>query len=253
MNAHVSAQRTFENERAAFRRIADLPQDVFSEFENALKSLVYQYSTTDYENRFVTGAAVELLVKCLLELAHMHVDAVGGGSKGIDLSSKDLRISVKAQFGKFADVRLRNIMGSPDDSSQSTEGAWTEATMMVIPGVGLVYGDPESVTLTEGLYWAKDALILRKKAIVGHMQEHPEFIRRLVVPENDGVVRQVASTSVVAALLSDPRFPLLNKAFQRRNAFDSRIGRLKELEQLRESGMIDSAKYDQLKAEALQD
>lgn len=90
--------RSYENERKAFRRVLELPDAVFSEFEAALKSLVYQYSTTDYENRFVTGAAVELLVKCLLELAFTHVDSVGGHAKGIDLSSADLRFSVKSSI-----------------------------------------------------------------------------------------------------------------------------------------------------------
>jgi hypothetical protein len=124
---------------------------------------------------------------------------------------------------------------------------------MLLPGIGLVYGDPESKTLTNGLYWAKDALILRKKAILEHIEQRPELVRRLVVPQNDGIVRQVASTSVVATLLSDSRFPLLQKAFQRRNQFDSRIGRIKELEALRSSGAIDQAKYEQLRAEALED
>lgn len=244
---------SYQNERDAFARIAGLSDEVFSEFESALKSLIYQYSTTDYENRFVTGAAVELLVKCLLELAFINVDAVGGETPGIDLASKDLRVSVKAQFGSFSDVRLRNIMGSTDNIPLNTEGEWTEATVMLLPGIGLVYGDPESKTLTNGLYWAKDALILRKNAILEHIEQRPEPVRRLVVPQNDGIVRQVASTSVVATLLSDSRFPLLQKAFQRRNQFDSRIGRIKELESLRSSGAIDQAKYEQLRAEALED
>lgn len=245
--------RSYHNERDAFARIADLPNEVFSEFESALKSLIYQYSTTDYENRFVTGAAVELLVKCLLELAFINVDAVGGETPGIDLASKDLRVSVKAQFGSFSDVRLRNIMGSTDTIPSNTEGEWTEATIMILPGIGLVYGDPESKTLTNGLYWSKDALILRKKAILEHIEQRPEFTRSLTVPQNDGIVRKVASTSVVATLLSDSRFPLLQKAFLRRNQFDSRIGRIKELEALRASGAIDQIKYDQLREEALKD
>jgi hypothetical protein len=245
--------RSYQNERDAFARIAELPDEVFSEFESALKSLVYQYSTTDYENRFVTGAAVELLVKCLLELAFINVDAVGGETPGIDLASKDLRVSVKSQFGSFSDVRLRNIMGSTDNVPTNTEGEWTEATVMLLPGIGLVYGDPESETLRNGLYWSIDALMLDKKAILEHIEQRPEFTRRLIVPKNDGIVRKVASTSVVATLLSDSRFPLLQKAFQRRNEFDSRIGRIKELEALRSSGAIDQVKYEQLRAEALED
>jgi hypothetical protein len=245
--------RSYQNERDAFARVTELPDEVFSEFESALKSLIYQYSTTDYENRFVTGAAVELLVKCLLELAFINVDAVGGETPGIDLASKDLRVSVKAQFGSFSDVRLRNIMGSTDTMPSNTDGEWTEATIMLLPGIGLVYGDPESKTLTNGLYWSKDALILRKKAVLEHIEQRPDFTRRLMVPQNDGIVRKVASTSVVATLLSDSRFPLLQKAFLRRNQFDSRIGRIKELEALRSSGAIDQIKYDQLRAEALED
>jgi hypothetical protein len=96
-------------------------------------------------------------------------------------------------------------------------------------------------------------LILRKKAVLEHIEQRPDFTRRLMVPQNDGIVRKVASTSVVATLLSDSRFPLLQKAFLRRNQFDSRIGRIKELEALRSSGAIDQIKYDQLRAEALED
>ena len=245
--------RSYQNERNAFARIAALPEEVFSEFESALKSLVYQYSTTNYENRFVTGASVELLVKCLLELAFMHVESVGGGTPGIDLASKDLRVSVKAQFGKLSDVRLRNLMGSAKVVPSSTEGEWTEATIMVLPGIGLVYGDPESPVLAGGLYWTKDALLLRKEAILEHTKLRPESIRVLHVPKNDKTVRKVASTSVVATLLSDSRFPLLQKAFLRRNKFDSKIGRIKEIEGLRESGAINQARYDELRAEALED
>jgi len=245
--------RSYQNERDAFARMAGLPHEVFSEFENALKSLIYQYSTTDYENRFVTGAAVELLVKCLLELAFINVDAVGGETPGIDLASKDLRVSVKAQFGSFSDVRLRNIMGSTDTIPKNTVGEWTEATIMLLPGVGLVYGDPESRALTNGLYWAKDALILSKKAILDHIQLNPNFVRTLKVPRNDGIVRKVASTSVVATLLSDPQFPLLEKAFARRNRFDSRIGRLSELNALLKNGTINQTEFHQLRSQALQD
>jgi hypothetical protein len=129
--------RSFQNERDAFARIVALEDEVFSEFESALKSLIFQYSTTNYENRFVTGAAVELLVKCLLELAFINVDAVGGETPEIDLASKDLRVSVKAQFGLLSDVRLRNIMGSTENVPTSTEGEWTEATVMLLPGIGL--------------------------------------------------------------------------------------------------------------------
>jgi len=245
--------RSYQNERDAFARIVELPEEVFSEFERALKSLIYQYSTTDYENRFVTGAAVELLVKCLLELAFINVDAVGGDTPGIDLASKDLRISVKAQFGSFSDVRLRNIMGSNETSTIDTDGEWTEATLMILPGIGLVYGDPEFKNLARGLYWSKDALILRKKAILEHSQLNPNLVRRLIVPQNDGKVRKVASTSVVATLLSDPQFPLLQKAFLRRDRSDSKIGRIKELKSLRETGEIDQEEYEQLRSEALQD
>jgi hypothetical protein len=245
--------RSYDNERKAFRRVLELPDAVFSEFEAALKSLVYQYSTTDYENRFVTGAAVELLVKCLLELAFSHVDSVGGHAKGIDLSSADLRFSVKAQFGTLSDIRLRNIMGSANAGSPSTLGEWNEATVMLIPNVGLVYGDPESSILQAGLYWAKDALIMRKSAILEYIQLNPDYVRPLEVPQNDGVVRQVASTSVVATLLADPQYPLLQKAFMRRKSIDSRIGRLAELEQLLARGAIDQEKFAQLKEQALRD
>jgi len=245
--------RSFQNERDAFARIVALEDEVFSEFESALKSLIFQYSTTNYENRFVTGAAVELLVKCLLELAFINVDAVGGETPEIDLASKDLRVSVKAQFGSLSDVRLRNIMGSTENVPTSTEGEWTEATVMLLPGIGLVHGDPESKTLNDGLYWSRDALMLGKKVILEHIKQRPELVRRLVVPQNDSIVRKVASTSVVATLLSDSRFPLLQKAFLRRNQFDSRVGRIKELEALRSSGTIDQVEYEQLRAEALED
>lgn len=244
--------RSFQNERDAFARIVALQDDVFLEFENALKSLVFQYSTTNYENRFVAGASAELLVKCLLELAFINVDAVGGEEPGIDLASKDLRISVKVQFGKLTDVRIRNIMGGTKLTSSSTEGEWTEATVMVLPGIGLVYGDPESQGLTSGLFWSTDALILKKSAILDHVKSHPELVRKLAVPENDKIVRKVASYIVVADLLADSRFPLLQKAFARRDRFDSRIGRIRELESLRSSGAIDQEEYDLLRIEALQ-
>jgi hypothetical protein len=143
-------------------------------------------------------------------------------------------------------------MGGTKLTSSSTEGEWTEATVMVLPGIGLVYGDPESQDLTSGLFWSTDALILKKSAILDHVKSHPELVRKLAVPENDKIVRKVASYIVVADLLADSRFPLLQKAFARRDRFDSRIGRIRELESLRSSGAIDQEEYDLLRIEALQ-
>ena len=37
--------RSYQNERDAFARIAELPDEVFSEFESALKSLIYQLNS----------------------------------------------------------------------------------------------------------------------------------------------------------------------------------------------------------------
>jgi hypothetical protein len=253
MSTKPAGQRTFENERAAFRRIAELPDHVFAEFEGALHSLVYQYSTTNYENRHVTGAAVELLMKCLLELAYMHVDAVGGESKGIDLASSDLRISVKSQFSGFSDLRLRNVMGTGGAEQYSLNNAWSEAMLMLIPGIGLVYGDPESTTLSGGLQWSGDALILKKQAIAQHVREKPQWVRRFNVPKNDRIVRKVASDFIVEALLTDPRFPSLQRALKRKESSASRLGRLTELEQLRLSGTLDDAEYEQLRSETLKD
>lgn len=245
--------RSYENERDAFARIVTLQDEVFSEFQNALTSLVFQYSTTNYENRFVAGAAAELLVKCLLELAFINVDAVGGDTPGIDLASKDLRISVKVQFGRFSNVRVRNIMGDTKLKSSSTEGEWTEATIMVLPGIGLVYGDPESIVLRDGLSWSTDALILSKESILEHVKLHPEFVRKLTVPKNDKTVRKVASNMVVADLLSDPQFPLLQKAFSRRNRFESKLGRIRDLKVLLDSGEVTQSEYERLRSEALRD
>jgi hypothetical protein len=124
---------------------------------------------------------------------------------------------------------------------------------MLIPGIGLVYGDPESTTLSGGLQWSGDALILKKQAIAQHVRENPQWVRRFNVPKNDRIVRKVASDFIVEALLTDPRFPSLQRALKRKESSASRLGRLTELEQLRLSGTLDDAEYEQLRSETLKD
>ena len=58
---------SYNSERRAFAHLKDnCPQAVSDEYVQAIKTVLERYNTTIYENRFVTGGAVEIFTCALL-------------------------------------------------------------------------------------------------------------------------------------------------------------------------------------------
>lgn len=142
---------------ASFRQ--NVTPEALEEYRRAVTVLVERYNTVIYENRFVVGGAVEIFTTMLLRSAG--VPAVGYGDEtasGDIILPRRRMLSVKSTFAKkWREVRLVNTMG------EGTTG-WSTATLFVIAGVGIVYGDPD-MAQAEDLHRAKDALMLRRAAV----------------------------------------------------------------------------------------
>lgn len=157
---------SYRVERECFALLRKLPRDILAEYERAFSVLVERYNTTIHENRFVVGGAIEVFTLFLLRAAGIDADAYGAQTASGDIILPNNKmLSVKASLtGRPADIRLINTMGDGD-----TE--WTTATLFVLSGTGIVYGDP-SMASDDDLHRTKDALLLRRSA-VARLAAHP--------------------------------------------------------------------------------
>lgn len=132
---------TYRREQEAFQRLRNnCSEDVAREYETAIKTLLEQYNTTIYENRFVVGGAVEIFTCALLRKSGVECIYAGQETGGDLLLPQGEKISIKGSFTeKHANIKLINKLG---------DGAryWETATLFVRSGIGIVYGDPSMVS-----------------------------------------------------------------------------------------------------------
>lgn len=136
-----------------------LTRDAKEEYELGIKNLLEKFNTTIYENRFIVGGVVEVFTLTLLRSTGINVGGYGTETVAGDLILPNSRIlSVKSSFTKAkSPIRLINTMG--DSNPQ-----WQTATLFVLSGVGIVYGDP-SMTIEGDLIPQKDALTIKRQAV----------------------------------------------------------------------------------------
>ncbi len=132
---------TFTSERRAFDRLrADLSAEAQAEYETAIRQLLERYNTTIHENRFVVGGAVEVFTYALLRSVGIDCTLYGDQAAAGDiLLPNDRKLSVKGSFtARVTSIKLINQLGTGSRP-------WSTATLFVVSGIGIVYGDPDIV------------------------------------------------------------------------------------------------------------
>ena len=146
---------------AAFKRAveAEERQIALREYEQAIANVISEYNTAIYENRFVVGGVVEVLLLALIRSAGIGAMPCGSEETGGDilLPSGEL-ISVKANFTGTGSLRLINKQGGGNRP-------WTVPTLFVLAGLGILYGDP-SMAQSGDLEDTNDAIQIKRKALV---------------------------------------------------------------------------------------
>lgn len=234
---------------AAFRR--GMTRALRRELESAITEAVREYSPTDQENRFVLGGAVERIIAAGMRAAGVPVGNLGHAGLGADLSVyveavRDEVLSLKATFSRRPSqaFRLVNFLGS----AQVRE---MHPTLFLIPGVGLVLAHEGHQRIADAITLTSDAMTLRCSAIIQHADECPELMIPLDVPENDGVVRKVASAEVARAILERPHYPLLGAAVAADDPETDRVKMVAEMAALYHDGQLTDSEFADVKRRLL--
>ena len=133
-------------------------KDCKKEYERAVKTLIYRYNTSVYENRFVVGGALEVFTLGLMRTVGIQCKLISDRFTGADiLLENDLMFSLKSSFVGINDIRLINQMGKGKRN-------WTTATLFILSDIGIVFGTPELVAKSE-VQATGDAILLKKSGL----------------------------------------------------------------------------------------
>lgn len=245
----VARQQRAEAAFAAFKR--GMTPALRRELETAITEAVREYSPTDKENRFVVGGAVERIIAAGMRAAGVPVGNLGHDGLGADLSVyveavRDEILSLKATFSRKPSqvFRLINFLGT----AQLRE---MHPTLFLIPGTGLVLAHEGHERIANAISVTSDAMTLKCRAIIDHAQERPDLLIALDVPENDGVIRKVASAEVARAILERPHYPLLGKALANDDPETDRVKMVAEMASLYSAGKLTDAEFAEVKRRLL--
>lgn len=245
----VQRQQRAEAAFAAFRK--GMSPALKRELETAITEAVREYSPTDKENRFVVGGAVERIIAAGMRAAGVPVGNLGHDGLGADLSVyveavREEILSLKATFSRkpSQSFRLVNFLGS----AQLRE---MHPTLFLIPGTGLVLAHEGHQHIAAAISVTDDAMTLKSQAIIDHARQRSDLVIDLDVPENDGVVRKVASAEVARAILERPHYPLLGAAMAAEDPETDRLKMLTEMAALHRAGQLDEAEFAQVKRRLL--
>lgn len=201
-SANLRAERAF----SAFR--GGITPALRREVEGALNELVYEYSPTNRENRFVVGGAVERIIAAAMRAAGVPVGNLGHDGLGADVGVyaahlRDDVLSLKATFQASTTYRLVNFLGT-------SELRDVHPTMFIQPNVGLVLGHSGHPLIANNISLRDDAIVLPSRCVKEHALKNPEWQIALDVPINPrATASKVASEEVAKAILSRPHYPLL--------------------------------------------
>jgi len=186
---------------AQFKNAIETKALLKEQYETAIASVVLEYNTSIYENRFVAGGAVEMFTMWAMRSAGIDVAQVGAQLRGGDLQlPRGGRISVKGVFAVAPKVgraesrttNLINVQGSVANA------VWTEATFFLLAGRGLYYVDPE--LLPGKTYTTSGALAIRMKDIAEYGAAHPNRYCAVAVAEKTALSAQSKVASRVVAM-----------------------------------------------------
>ena len=227
--------------------------NVLVELEQALRELVFRYSVSNQENRFVVGLAAELLIAAAMRACGIDVDNVGETASETDfdiyVEKVRHRISVKSSFtpGQRT-IRLVNYLGGTERKPAIVP------TIFLLPGVGMVYGDSSYSTLAEALAGEKDASVIQISAVRRHAAEHPESVITLKVPINERTGTRVASREVARSIVNSHGYPSLGRWLRPepspRLAAEVRA-EISKYQELQKDGALTKKEFESAKADLL--
>ena len=204
-------QPSYASERRVFDRLkSDCSDKAKQEYELAFNTLMERYNSTIYENRFITGGAVEVFTYALLCSVGIDCTLYADQSKSGDiLLPHDKKLSLKGTFtGGPSDVTLINKRGEGPRS-------WTTATLFIISEIGIVYGDPNMID-SEYLKPTGDGLSLKRRAVVELIEDQsnvfPLNLSRKNPTEMTGFSHK-ASTTIAKQIMFEMGTAQLLKAF----------------------------------------
>ena len=190
----------YERERNCFYHLKNnLKPEARAEYERGVGNLIQIYNTTIYENRFLTGGVVEVFTLALMRTVGIEVEPCGDTGVGGDLIlSTGEMFSVKSSFTK---VRSNVILVNTRDDSNTP---WTTATLFVLSGIGMVYGDP-SMEIEGDLNRAKDNLNIKQAAIARFAKDPLNFIPMSIPfkPSTEQAIYSKKMSDAVALQLMD--------------------------------------------------
>ena len=236
MGRFAAEEALFAEFRANFPRVR-------GEFEAAIRELVYEYSTTNRENRFVVGGATEILLAAAMRACGIGSQDLGHESDGADIlataSAMSNRFSVKASYVRgWSGVRLINFQG------QGSTTEWADATIFVSPKANILFGSPDHPLLAEGVSHTGDALVLSGAALRSHAEANPHLMIQADIPLNPRTGTRVASTDVALGILSRAHFPLLGASLIKSA---TPLEQLEKLAALVGRGLLSSDEFAQMK------
>lgn len=196
--------KMFKAEREIFKQVKIKIQwssQKKTEFEKAREKRLYEYDTSNWENRFVVGGALEVLFCALLNSLGFHCRWIREAR--FDLKVEDVKFSLKSNFTGSGDIRLINVLGEEEVS-------WNEATLFFISDLGICYADPsmELETKMKG-----DALVIDTSQIKSFVQKRPDWFIEVKIPRKPkrNSTLKTASFDVAKAILLEMKSQYLLK------------------------------------------
>ena len=201
----MTQQREYERARAIFRQFKaglEADDDLRNETLAALELLLTERSTSFYENRFITGGAVEHIIAAAMRCVGLSdVRTVGFEETRVDVTVGAQGFSVKSSFSGSDRIALINLQGD------SEEVEWATPTILVL-GVGLSRGigyiDPELLP-AEAINRSGDQIRVNRTPVNRLFRAQPEYLLSCEVPVNPGIPEDPAEmpTAISAVVAQD--------------------------------------------------
>jgi len=172
-----------------------LPRDIFREWskavstdaelrthlEGAIRQVLTEYDTAIYENRFIVGGVVEYIVLAAINGSGVAKGThVGAKQKGVDVRIDFFRgepcsADVSIKYSSSGNIRMINTLGA------SVDAQWSEATLFVLPEMGIVYADAAQIPKS-AIVRMKDAISVSRRAVLKHAKKNDTFVLPMNIP-----------------------------------------------------------------------
>lgn len=199
--------QTFQIQRDIFRAwsaVVSADLELKIHLENAIRTVLTEYDTAVFENRFIVGGVIEYIVLAAINGSSIAKGKhIGGTKKGVDVcidtfQGKPCAAEISIKYSSSGDIRMINTLGV------STDARWNEATLFVLPEIGIVYADAAQIPKS-AIVRMKDAISVERKAILKHAVQNKEFALRVIIPAKTDIKKQknpkTASEDIARAII----------------------------------------------------